>query len=107
LTGRTENSKLHALGRDFGKNLASKRRQSGFTQDQVAVRSGLHRTKISLLERGQRVPLMDALVRVAAGVEGEPCELPTGLAWPSDYSRLYNEAEGRLEIEVGNRWEEV
>jgi transcriptional regulator with XRE-family HTH domain len=103
---RSERSEAARVTRRFAKNLVSQRRRSDLSQIATAERSGLHRTQISLLERGLRVPQLDTIVQVAAGVEAEPCDLLVGMAWKIDRDRLYDpEAPpGRFESEVGNRW---
>jgi transcriptional regulator with XRE-family HTH domain len=103
---RSERAEATRVTRRFAKNLASQRRRSAFSQAKAAERSGLHPTEISLLERGLRVPRLDTIVQVAAGVEAEPCDLLDGMAWKVDRNRLYDaEAPpGCFEVKVGNRW---
>lgn len=103
---RSERAEVAGIGRRFGKNLVSRRRRSDLSQVETAERSGLHRTEISLLERGLRMPQLDTIIQVAAGVGAEPCDLLVGMAWKVDRNRLYD-AElppGCFEIQVGNRW---
>lgn len=45
------------------------------TQEQLAHVSGLHRTEISLLERGQRKPLLETIVALCRGLGMTPAEL--------------------------------
>lgn len=99
---------IRVVGR-FAENVVALRRRSGITQEDAAASAGLHRTEISLLERGLRVPGLDTIVRVAAGVEAEPCELLAGMAWRIDPSRLHGAkpSPGRFEVALGNRWKEV
>lgn len=107
MTGkRSERAEAARVGRRFGKNLVSLRRRSDLSQVETAERSGLHRTEISLLERGLRVPQLDPIIQVAAGVEAEPCDLLAGMAWKVDRSHLYDAevSPGCFEIKVGNRW---
>jgi transcriptional regulator with XRE-family HTH domain len=106
---RSERTEAARVTRRFAKNLVSRRRRSDLSQIATAERSGLHRTEISLLERGLRVPRLDTIVQVAAGVEAEPCDLLAGMAWRLDRRRLYgaNVAPGRFEVKIGNRWEEA
>jgi transcriptional regulator with XRE-family HTH domain len=107
MTGkRSERAEAARIGRRFGKNLASRRRQSDISQVETAERSGLHRTEISLLERGLRIPQLDTIIQVAGGVEAEPCDLLAGMAWRLDRSHLYGSETppGCFEIKVGNRW---
>jgi transcriptional regulator with XRE-family HTH domain len=68
----------------FAANLLAFRRIADLSQEEVAVRAGLHRTEVSLLERGGRIPRLDTIVRVAAGVEADTADLLEGLAWEID-----------------------
>lgn len=72
---------LNGLRRRFGENLIRLRGRGDFSQEEVGQRAGLHRTEISLLERGLRLPRLDTIVRLAGAVEAEPCELLTGMAY--------------------------
>lgn len=67
----------------FGGNLRRVRRREGFSQTNLAKRVGLHSTEISKLECGLRVPRIDTLIGIAAGLEVEPAELLDGTvrAW--------------------------
>lgn len=47
----------------------------------TAERAGLHRTEVSLVERGERLPRLDTIVKLAGALEEEPCELLRGMAW--------------------------
>ena len=52
------------------------------SQEAVGFRTGLHRTEIGLLERGQRVPRIDTLVKLCAAVGVRiDCALLEGIAW--------------------------
>ncbi len=110
MTGkRSERAEAARVTRRFGKNLVAMRRRSDLSQAVTAERSGLHRTEISFLERGLRVPQLDTIIQVAAGVEAEPCDLLAGMAWKVDRNRLYD-AEmppGCFEIKIGSRWEKA
>jgi transcriptional regulator with XRE-family HTH domain len=115
----SERAQVTRVTRRFAKNLVALRRQSGLSQERVASRSGLHRTEISLLERGLRVPRLNTIVRLAGGVDREPCDLFAGMAWRIDRGRLHAEVRagdaapgadapeppGSFEIKVGSRWE--
>jgi transcriptional regulator with XRE-family HTH domain len=103
---RSERAEATRVARRFAENLVSQRRRVDLSQVEIAERAGLHRTQISLLERGLRVPQLDTIVQVAAGVDAEPCDLLVGMAWKIDRDRFYD-AEGPsgcFEIKVGNRW---
>jgi len=82
----------------FGDNLARCRKQADLSQDEVSVRASLHRTEVSQLERGLRVPRIDTLIKLAGALEIEPSELLDGLAWEPGGVRLGQFARG---IETG------
>lgn len=65
----------------FGDNLVRVRKQSGLSQDEVALRASVHRTEISQIERGLRIPRVDTLVKLSGSLEVDPSELLNGIAW--------------------------
>ncbi|HVY78866.1 MAG TPA: helix-turn-helix transcriptional regulator [Solirubrobacterales bacterium] len=83
----TNTPELAALRSRFGDNLVLRRGRSDLSQADVAERSGLHVTEISLLERGYRIPRLDTIVKLAGAIEIEPCELFTGMSWRIDLER--------------------
>jgi len=103
---KADQERIVGLSRHFARNLVSLRRRVDLSQQETADRAGLHRTEISLLERGLRVPKLDTIVRLAAGVEAEPCDLLSGMAWRLDRDGTAPEAGG-FEVKVGENWELV
>lgn len=67
------------IGRRFGANLNQARRASGLSQERLAAVAGMHRTEIGLLERGQRVPRIDTVAKLARALEMGPGELLVGI----------------------------
>lgn len=65
----------------FGDNLARCRRSADITQEELSIRASLHRTEVSQLERGLRVPRIDTLVKLAKSLECDPNELLAGINW--------------------------
>ena len=65
----------------FGDNLARHRKRADLSQEELAVRASLHRTEISQVERGLRLPRIDTLVKLAASLEVSADELLAGLEW--------------------------
>jgi transcriptional regulator with XRE-family HTH domain len=65
----------------FGENLARCRKRAGLSQEQLGLRSSLHRTEIGLLERGERVPRIDTLVKIAGALSIPASELIDGISW--------------------------
>jgi transcriptional regulator with XRE-family HTH domain len=55
--------------RAFGETLWFLRRKSGWTQEELADRSGLHTTEISRLESGRRNPTLKTMKRLAGALE--------------------------------------
>lgn len=52
----------------FGDELKKAREAANLTQDELAVRAGVHRTYVSLLERGKKDPTLQVLFRLAAAL---------------------------------------
>jgi transcriptional regulator with XRE-family HTH domain len=77
---------LTPLGERFARNLWRSRRRAGLTQGELAESVGMHRTALSALELGQRLPRVDTIVKLAAGTEVSPCVLLVGMEWrPGHY----------------------
>jgi transcriptional regulator with XRE-family HTH domain len=51
----------------LGKRLRELRAEQGFSQEAFADHCGLHRTAMSLIERGKRVPSLRTLVTLSRG----------------------------------------
>jgi transcriptional regulator with XRE-family HTH domain len=85
----------------FGLLLTRQRMHTAMSQEELARLVGIHRTEISLLERGGRRPRLDTLLQLAAAVETEPAELLDGMRW----------VPGTVEVgggyELGARMEEA
>ncbi len=50
----------------LGEELRKARESAGLTQEELAHRAGIHRTYVSLLERGRKSPPVDVLLRLCA-----------------------------------------
>ena len=72
----------------FGKNLAYCRRRAKLSQEELGVRSSLHRTAVGQLERGERTPRLDTLIKLAGSLGIPPEELLDGLGWNPGGTRL-------------------
>lgn len=68
----------------LGDNMRDSRQKAGLSQQDVAVRASMHRTAVSLLERGERIARTDTLVRIADSIGVSPVELLDGLRWSQD-----------------------
>ena len=52
----------------FGKIIRGRRAAKGLGQEALADKAGLHRTHVSLLERGKRMPTLEVVRKLAAGL---------------------------------------
>ena len=59
----------------FGARLRECRRAAGLSQEQLGFAAGLHRTEISLLERGGRDARLSTVARLARALGHEPADL--------------------------------
>jgi len=87
----------------FGENLRRCRRRAGVSQEELGWRSSLHRTEVGLLERGERVPRIDTLIKLACALEVEPGELLAGIDWmPEETEVVTRRAAGFSVKPVGS-----
>jgi len=73
------------LEEKLGRVIQELRRQRKLSQEKLGFESGLHRTYISLLERGKRSPTMTTLIKLAIALNVPPSEIvrrvETHLGW--------------------------
>jgi transcriptional regulator with XRE-family HTH domain len=79
----------------FGKNLARFRKAAELSQEEVSARASVHRTEISQLERGLRVPRIDTVAKLAGALEIDPGDLFDGIKWEPGSMR-----PGRFELPI-------
>jgi transcriptional regulator with XRE-family HTH domain len=96
----------------FVRNLRTLRDRAGMSQEEAAIRAGLHRTEISLLERYERMPRAETLVRIFSVLDSDAWDLLDGLAWdldgrPADRAGVDHPtlADSRTRRAVANPWE--
>jgi transcriptional regulator with XRE-family HTH domain len=65
----------------FGQNLRRARQLAGLSQEELGERAELHRTEVGRLERGDRIPRIDTLLRLAGAMAIPPAELVDGIDW--------------------------
>jgi transcriptional regulator with XRE-family HTH domain len=66
----------------FGKNLWRQRRvEAKLSQTALGARVQVHRVEIGELERGVRLPRLDTILKLSAGVDVPPRVLLAGLYW--------------------------
>jgi transcriptional regulator with XRE-family HTH domain len=74
-----------SVAEQFGENLARQRKLADQSQEETAIRAGLHRTEISNLERGLRLARADTIAKLAAALEVDPGDFFEGIVWqPGD-----------------------
>ncbi len=71
------------LRKQFAANLIDARLRARLTQEALGLEVGLHRTEISLLERGGRSPRLDTIVKLARGLGVPPADLLRGIGGES------------------------
>lgn len=69
------------LTRRFGENVLIARRRVGLSQEALGFLASLHRTEIGQLERGDRLPRIDTLIKLAGALSVPPGDLLKGMAW--------------------------
>lgn len=65
----------------LGEILREARQRSGLSQEELSFRSGLHRTAVGQLERGERVPRADSVIRLAGALGVPAGDLLAGVIW--------------------------
>jgi transcriptional regulator with XRE-family HTH domain len=65
----------------FASNLRQLRRERGLSQEDLSWRSQVHRTQISLLEGGHRLPRFLTLIKLAGALGVTPDDLTAGITW--------------------------
>lgn len=65
----------------FAINLRKARQRAKISQEELGFRCDLHRTEISLLERGGREPRLGTIVKLASSLGITPEELCAGIRW--------------------------
>jgi transcriptional regulator with XRE-family HTH domain len=67
----------------FGANLLAAREAAEISQEDLGFKCGLHRTAVSLLERGKREPRASTIIKLASalGEETTANDLLAGISW--------------------------
>jgi len=65
----------------FAANLRRLRDEADLSQEALAFRADMHRTQISLLEGGRRMPRVETLVKLAGSLAATPNDLLDGIGW--------------------------
>lgn len=67
--------KVTAVSKKIGGNLRQIRQSKGITQENLALEAGLNRAYIGYIERGERNPSTDTLVKIAKALKVSPKDL--------------------------------
>ena len=69
------------LAKEFGRRVRACRLAvvPFLSQENLAERAGIHPTYVGPIERGKASPTLDVIVRLAAALGVDPCELVGGL----------------------------
>lgn len=67
--------KVTAVSKRIGENLRKVRERKAITQEQLALDAGLNRAYIGYIERGERNPSTDTLVKIAKALKVSPRDL--------------------------------
>jgi transcriptional regulator with XRE-family HTH domain len=65
----------------IGRNVFMARRRAGFSQEELGVLADLHRTEIGMVEKGERLPRVDTLLKLAFSLDVPMGELVAGIEW--------------------------
>jgi len=76
------------VAREFGLNMLLARKRADLSQEELGFRASLHRTEISQLERGVRLPRIDTVVKLAGALSVPPGDLLKGVAWTAGGQRI-------------------
>jgi transcriptional regulator with XRE-family HTH domain len=72
------------LQQQFGNLVRRRRVAAGVSQEALAAKAGLHRTYISLLERGLRMPSIEVVRKLAVALETTMASLMAELEGPGE-----------------------
>jgi transcriptional regulator with XRE-family HTH domain len=72
----------------FAVNLRKARQKKEISQEELGFRCDLHRTEISLLERGGREPRLGTIVKLASSLDTTPEQLCEGIRWLPERKRF-------------------
>ena len=67
--------KRSRFAQEFGGKVRALREAKGMSQEALADAAGLHRTHISLVERGQRSARLETIARLAVALGVQPARL--------------------------------
>lgn len=72
-----------SLAGRFAFNVRRLRARADISQEELAFRADIHRTQVSLIESGERLPRLETLVKLAGALGVTTNDLVEGIAWES------------------------
>jgi len=72
------------VARQVGRRIRQRRRFLDITQEELALRSEVHRTQFSLIENGRRQSRLHTLIRIGTALGVSPCQWLEGISWEPD-----------------------
>jgi len=69
------------IAAQFGANVIRARNRADLSQEELSLRASLHRTEVSQVERGLRLPRVDTLIKLRDALEISADELLVGIVW--------------------------
>jgi transcriptional regulator with XRE-family HTH domain len=70
---------MDGLAEQFGRNLAARRREAGFTQDRLAAETSMGRNTLTRWEQGHSLPRLDQMVTLARAIDIQVRDLLYGI----------------------------
>jgi transcriptional regulator with XRE-family HTH domain len=65
----------------LGRNVFMARRRAGFSQEALGTLASLHRAEVGMVEKGERLPRVDTLLKLASALGVAAGELLEGVVW--------------------------
>ncbi|HEX5762001.1 MAG TPA: helix-turn-helix transcriptional regulator [Solirubrobacterales bacterium] len=89
----------------FSENLIRLRTDAGLSQEALGFVAGMNRTQVGILERRERLPRIDTLVRLSGALRVSPNDLLAGIVWNTAQIEIntggFEIGEGEEEREQG------
>jgi transcriptional regulator with XRE-family HTH domain len=68
-----------AIARRFAENLAHHMAKSPRSREEISVRAEIHRVRLAKLLKGEQVPRLDTVVKLAGALDIAPADLLEGM----------------------------
>ena len=81
---------MKSIEKQFGKRLKELRLARGLSQEALAFKSGMHRTYLGGIERGERNPSLKNIAAIAKALEVSLSQLFSFEDWTSDTGGSFN-----------------